>query len=95
MTDLRREAIGRKCQIRLEGCGTEPCCLCHFRLIGLSGLSMKVNDLIAAWGCHKCHVTVDTEKAATIQLAFAHAVFRTLTILFKEGIILIRGRDKE
>lgn len=84
MADLRREAIGRKCQIRLEGCTVEPCCVCHFRVIGQSGLSLKNHDLIGAWGCHHCHTIVDTTKDPQIQLDFARAVFRTIDILIKE-----------
>lgn len=89
MTDLRRQAIGRVCQIRLPGCNTEPCCLCHWRQSGISGLGMKSADLFGAWGCHNCHSKVDTadrDDFAT-RLDFAKAVFRTQAILIKEGII--------
>lgn len=87
MTKLRREAIDRDCQIRLDGCTTGPCCLAHFRLIGISGMGMKSPDVIGAWACHNCHGIVDTDKSAEVQLDFAKAVFRTQAALIKEGKI--------
>jgi Protein of unknown function (DUF1364) len=87
---LRHEAIGRECQIRLEGCLSEPCCLCHWRQSGISGMGIKAFDQIGAWGCASCHDIVDrTGRGSTeIQLDFAKAVFRTQAILIKEGKIL-------
>ena len=77
MANLRREAIDRDCQIRLEGCNVGPCCLCHFRLIGISGMGMKSPDWLGAWGCASCHAIVDSTKDPEVQLDFAKAVFRT------------------
>lgn len=48
-TPLRREAIDRECQIRLPGCEGAPCCLCHFRMSGISGMGMKSPDWLGAW----------------------------------------------
>lgn len=85
--NLRREAIGRQCQIRLDGCQAEPCCLCHWRQIDISGMGMKSPDLIGAWGCASCHDQVDRigRGDADAQLAFARGVFRTQAILIREG----------
>ncbi len=85
--NLRREAIERSCQIRLPGCQSEPCCLCHWRQSGISGMGMKSPDLIGAWGCFHCHTIVDTtgRHDTEIQLDFAKAVFRTQAILISEG----------
>ena len=88
---LRREAIDRECQIRLEGCQTGPCCLCHFRLNGISGFGLKSPDWLGAWGCHHCHAIVDTNKSPGVQLDFAKAVFRTIAQLDAEGLILYDG----
>lgn len=87
--NLRREAIGRSCQIRLEGCATEPCCLCHWRQIGISGGGMKSPDAIGAWGCAVCHEKVDSSLRHddSVQLDFARGVFRTQNILIQEGKI--------
>jgi len=84
----RREAIDRDCQIRLDGCNSHPCCLCHFRVMGISGMGMKSPDLIGAWGCHNCHTKVDTCKSDSVQLDFAKAVFRTQAILISEGKVI-------
>ena len=83
--NLRREAIGRECTIRLEGCLTSPVCLCHFRMIGISGMGMKSPDWLGAWGCDNCHKIVDGTHDPEIQLDFAKAVFRTQYILHREG----------
>jgi hypothetical protein len=89
MTDLRREAIGRECQIRLAGCTGGPCCLCHWRQQGISGLGMKSPDIFGAWGCANCHSQVDTADRDdyALRLDFAKAVFRTQNVLVKEGIL--------
>lgn len=86
--NLRREAIGRVCQIRLPGCTCEPCCLCHWRQLDFAGMGQKSPDVFGAWGCHHCHSIVDTHKGdPEIQLDFAKAVFRTQNILLREGKI--------
>lgn len=89
MTDLRRLAIGRECQIRLPGCRSEPCCLCHWRQTGISGLGLKSPDVLGAWGCHWCHEQVDriSRHDPLVQLDFARGVFRTQAILIAEGVI--------
>ena len=87
--DLRREAIGQTCQIRLEGCTSEPCCLCHWRQIGISGGGMKSPDLIGAWGCASCHAKVDASERdnTETQLDFARAIFRTQNELIEREIV--------
>lgn len=89
--NLRRLARNRPCQIRLPGTcngNSETTVLCHFRLAGISGMGLKPPDLIASWGCSACHSRVDRDKSPEVQLAFAHAVFRTQAILLREGKIL-------
>jgi hypothetical protein len=89
MTNLRRQAIGRQCQIRLVGCQSEPVCLCHWRQSGISGIGIKSPDLLGAWGCSACHDQVDRAGRGdpNVQLAFAQGVFRTQAILIREGIV--------
>lgn len=89
MTNLRKEAIGRSCQIRLPGCQSEPCCLCHWRQIDISGMGVKSPDILGAWGCASCHDIVDRAGRGDteIQLDFARAVFRTQAVLVREGVI--------
>lgn len=89
MTNLRAQARGRGCQVRLDCCNTnsETTVLAHFRLLGISGIGLKPPDLIGAWACSACHAYVDSHKDAATQLAFAHGCFRTQYILWKEGAI--------
>ena len=89
VTDLRREAIGRQCQIRLEGCQSGPCCLAHWRQTGISGMGMKSPDVIGAHACDHCHTIVDSTGRGddAIQLDFARGVFRTQALLIREGKI--------
>lgn len=91
--NLRRQAIDRECQIRLEGCQGSPCCLCHWRQIDISGLGLKSPDWLGAWGCSACHAKVDHARRGdtATQLDFARAVFRTLNILWKEGRIEVNA----
>lgn len=87
MNAVRRDAIDRECQIRLPGCNTAPCCRCHFRMSGISGMSMKSPDWLSAYGCASCHAKVDAANRDdyALRLDFALAVFRTLYIADREG----------
>lgn len=90
MTNLRHEARGRGCQIRLEGIcnhNSETVVLCHYRLIGISGLGMKSEDLLGSWGCSACHSVVDSNKDPQIQLDFLKGVMRTQAQLIREEIV--------
>jgi len=90
--NLRKEARGRMCTIRLPGYGNHnpgTDVLCH---LNGGGMGMKRNDLAAAYGCSNCHDIVDgrlrshytTEK---IMLMHMQGVIRTQDILIKEGKI--------
>lgn len=60
MTNLRKDAQGKYCLIRVPGfCVSHDACLCHVRLIGISGIGHKATDLLAAFGCTPCHDVVD------------------------------------
>jgi hypothetical protein len=88
--NLREQARGRDCQIRLpQICNFDPATtvLCHYRLVGLSGMGMRSPDVFAAHGCSKCHSVVDTSKDPEIVIAFLQGVIRTQALLVKEGII--------
>lgn len=87
MANLRAQAEGRECQGRLSGVcngNRETTVLCHFRLVGISGLGLKSPDLIGAWLCSACHAYVDSHKDCATQLDFAKAVFRTQAQLIEE-----------
>jgi hypothetical protein len=92
--DLRKEARGRECQVRLPYvCNGNPetTVLAHFRLIGMSGMGMKPPDLFGSWCCSAFHDVVDRRKFVAeldpgfIRLAHALGVFRTQAILLEEG----------
>lgn len=93
MTDFRKLARNRECQIRVPShCSGDlsKVVLCHYRLVGLSGMGIKSPDWCAAYGCFNCHQIVDGQKGseytvAERKLMLAEGVFRTQKILIDEG----------
>lgn len=90
--DLRKEAKGRDCQVRLPlicNFNPETVVLAHYRMAGLSGAGQKPNDLFGAFCCSSCHDECDrrTRKLETdfVRLAHAEGVLRTQQILISEG----------
>lgn len=62
MANLRKEARGRECQVRIYGvCNGNPetTVLAHYRMAGICGTGMKPDDLIGAWACSACHDEID------------------------------------
>jgi hypothetical protein len=62
VSNLRKLAKGQPCMIRAVGvCNFDSATtvLCHVRLVGLSGIGMKIDDEFGAWGCSNCHDWVD------------------------------------
>ena len=97
MTDkFTKLAKGRECQIRLPGiCNFDPATtvLAHYRLIGISGMGIKVPSLIGAWACSACHDACDFRTRTPlvsddeVRLAHAEGVFRTQAALMREGLL--------
>ncbi|HBL7130390.1 DUF1364 domain-containing protein [Serratia ureilytica] len=93
MANLRKEARGRDCQIRIPGvCNFNPetTVLAHYRLAGTCGGGMKPDDEQGAWACSSCHDAIDARTKTefdreTLHLYHAEGVFRTQAILRKEG----------
>ncbi|MEL5564478.1 DUF1364 domain-containing protein [Serratia ureilytica] len=92
MANLRKEARGRDCQIRIPGiCNFNPetTVLAHYRLAGTCGTAIKPDDTQAAWACSACHDEVDRRTrlidANDARLMHAEGVMRTQEILRKEG----------
>jgi hypothetical protein len=88
--NLRDQARGRDCQIRLVGvCNFDPATtvLAHYRLVGISGLGMKSPDHLGAWACANCHSYVDTHRDDETARAFLEGVLRTQHHLIREGKI--------
>lgn len=93
MANLRKEARGRECQVRIMGvCNFNPetTVLAHYRMAGLNGVGMKPNDLFGAWACSACLDAIDgrvrTELSREeLRLAHAEGILRTQQALIREG----------
>ncbi|OBX05744.1 phage protein [Gallibacterium genomosp. 3] len=92
MANLRKEAKGRECQVRLPGiCNHNPetVVLAHFRMAGINGVGMKPDDMFGAWACSSCHDEIDRRTRKMdyefVRLAHAEGVIRTQAILKSEG----------
>lgn len=95
--DLRKEAKGRECQVRIPGVcngNSETVVLAHLnnkRLFGC-GMGGKVPDIFGAWACSACHDVVDGRTDCGFlrsqqKVMFYESVFRTQNALHKEGKI--------
>lgn len=94
MANLRKEAKGRECQVRLFGVcnfNSETTVLAHYRMAGLTGMGQKADDRFGAWACSACHDAIDgrikTEYYDKTELRLAHCegILRTQQILQREG----------
>lgn len=96
LTELAR---GRACEIRVPTLclpSRETVVLCHARVMGISGMGLKVPDWLGAFGCERCHDLVDGRSGDwTIypgwrrDLLLLEGVARTLVILINEGVIYV------
>ena len=85
MTNLRKQACGKPCTVRLPGCdgGGETTVLAHYRMLPYSGAGMKPPDELGAWACGHCHAVIDGRiqdrmlSRTEVRLAHAEAVMRT------------------
>lgn len=92
MTDLRKEAQGRECQVRLPTvCNFNPetTVLAHLRLAGITGGAQKAPDLLGAYACSACHAEVDRQTRTLerdfVRSAFLEGILRTQYVLICEG----------
>jgi hypothetical protein len=94
--NLRKEAKGRGCMVRLPGVcnhNSETVVLAHIRIAGVSGMGIKSPDLIGAWACSACHDELDgrTRKSGMtrdeLRLAHFEGMARTIAQLAKEGLV--------
>lgn len=92
-TNLRREAAGRMCQVRIPGvcrAREDDCVLAHLQYpAGVRGMGQKAPDLLGAWACTPCHNEVD-RRTRVVEADFARTcmyegVIRTQQILIAEG----------
>lgn len=93
MTNLRDEARGRTCQVRIPGVcnhNTDTVVLAH---LNGAGMGRKHPDWMGAWCCSACHDVIDGRVkskewgAESIKLMHYQGVIRTLSHLEREGKI--------
>ncbi len=90
--NLRKEARGRACTVRLEGIcnhNSETVVLAHIRMPGLSGMGIKADDLLGAWACSACHDAIDRRSNTDldrdyVRLSHLEGMARTIAQLRKE-----------
>ncbi|MCO8052432.1 DUF1364 domain-containing protein [Proteus penneri] len=94
MANLRKEARGRECQIRIPGVcsgNSETVVLAHYRMSGICGIGIKPNDVFGAWACSACHDEIDRRTRITdaeyAKQCHLEGIIRTQDILIKEGKI--------
>jgi hypothetical protein len=93
MDNLRKEARGRACMVRIPevcNCNSETVVLAHIRMIGVSGMGFKADDLLGAWSCSACHDAIDRRAHTNldrdyVRLAHLEGMVRTIAQLRKEG----------
>ena len=93
MANLRKEARGRECQVRLSGiCNHNPetVVLAHIRKAGITGIGQKAYDQLGAWCCSCCHGAIDGQVKTDyskdeLELSHLWGVMRTQAILIEEG----------
>ena len=91
--DLRKEARGRECQVRLPGiCNFNPetTVLAHIRKAGITGMGQKAPDQLGAWACYHCHMAIDGQMKTNyskeeLELHHLRGVIHTQAILISEG----------
>lgn len=99
MANLRKEAKGRECQVRIPGICTgenETVVLAHYTSSWLRGMGSKPHDIYGAYCCVACHNAIDGRVRTNysreeLRLMHAEGVFRTIGILLREGKICLTG----
>ena len=71
---------------------SETVILAHYRMAGLSGVSMKPDDALGAWSCSSCHDAIDRRSHMELErdyvrLAHLEGVMRTLAVLRSEKLL--------
>lgn len=95
--NLRKLAKGQPCMIRVPHvCNGNPetTVLCHLRMAGISGMGLKANDFLGAWGCSACHHYVDTHGIDG-RTALLEGMARTQSYLLSFGIVDVHSSEAE
>ncbi len=90
--NLRTEARGKPCMVRLPGCtgggdadGTVV--LAHYRLAGYCGTGIKPPDEMAAWACAHCHDVVDGRSAIPMSMVLRQPTKPEIRLAHAEGVL--------
>jgi len=98
--NLRSLAKDKPCMIRQPGvCNGDPATtvLCHLRMAGISGMGLKANDFLGAWGCASCHRWCDT-NGIDGRTALLEGMARTQSQILSRGLIYhlaTQGKDPD
>lgn len=87
--NLRKYARDKPCTIRIpQVCNGDnsTTVLCHLRMAGISGMGLKANDLLGAWGCSACHRYVDTHGIDG-RTALLEGMARTQAWIIDAGLV--------
>ena len=94
MTDLRKAARGRECQLRLPLiCNHDPATtvLCHIRRGNTAGKGQKPNDLLGVVACSACHDELDRRtwrlEQSELDRYLIDGWARTIDMWAREGLI--------
>ena len=91
MTDYRKLAKGKDCQVRMISvCNRDPetTVLAYVRLSGVTGMGQKSPDKMGAWACSECHRFTEIFKDDDeIQRYFYEGVMRTQYELHRMGLL--------
>ena len=93
--NLRKQARGRGCTVRLSGVcnhNSETVVLAHIRMAGISGMGLKADDLLGAWACSACHDAIDRRSHTELErdyvrLAHLEGMVRTIAQLRSEDLV--------
>jgi hypothetical protein len=88
---LRQNAKGKPCTLRLTGCrhDTSHTVLCHIRRNGWAGMGQKPNDLLAYFGCDRCHEKQERHHPDCADADLLRALGETLLIQLADGVVTI------
>lgn len=87
---LRANAEGKDCQLMLPGCRNDPqyTVLCHIRRNGWGGTGLKPNDMLAYFGCDKCHEKQERHHPDCTDADILRALGNTMLIQANDGLIV-------
>jgi len=88
-------ARGQECQVRIPGVCKGDDSTVVFAHIGGAGWALKHPNIIGAYACHECHVTIDGSKTNNdythdeLQYMHLEGMVRTQLIMIREGTLVL------